>query len=153
MCPTLGFSASGTQSFDGIPQEEIHDAPVHARVSTTDQDTELQFRELKAAGCERIYRGHSSSGASTSCPELYKMLDTLSRGNEVEVWKLDRLGRNMGDLLELLDSFYADTTKFRRCATALPPVLEVGKGDVGVVEEVVGVDELTDGGGACVGPV
>ena len=59
----------------------------------------------------------------------------------------------MRNLLELLDSFNADTIKFRRCATALPPVLEAGEGDVGVVEEVVGVDELTDGGGACVGPV
>ena len=81
------------------------------------------------------------------------MLDSLSRGNEVVVWKLNTLGRNMWDLLELFDSFEADGLMFRPLRDGLPPVLEVGEGDVGVVQEVGVVDELTDGGSACVGPV
>ena len=101
-------------------------------MSTTDQDTELQIRELETAGCERIYRDHGISGTKTSRPELDKMLDRLSQGDEVFVWKLDRLGRNSRHLLELLDDFKARGIKFRRCATALLPVLEVGEGDVGV---------------------
>lgn len=85
----------------------------YARVSTTDQDTELQIRELEAAGCERIYRDHGVSGTKTSRPELDKMLDRLSKGDEVVVWKLDRLGRNTRHLLELLDNFKARGIKFR----------------------------------------
>ncbi len=85
----------------------------YARVSTADQDTELQIRELETAGCERIYRDHGISGTKTSRPELDKMLDRLSRGDEVMVWKLDRLGRNTRHLLELLDDFKARGIKFR----------------------------------------
>ena len=81
------------------------------------------------------------------------MLDSLSRGNEVVVWKLNTLGRNMWDLLELFDSFEADGLMFRPLRDGLPPVLEVGEGDIGVVQDVSVVDELADGGSACVGPV
>lgn len=84
----------------------------YARVSTTDQDTELQIRELEAAGCERIYHDHGVSGTKTSRPELDKMMDRLSTGDEVVVWKLDRLGRNTRYLLELLDDFKARGIKF-----------------------------------------
>ncbi|WP_207344717.1 recombinase family protein [Arthrobacter sp. E3] len=84
-----------------------------ARVSTADQDTAMQIRELKAAECERIYRDHGISGTKTSRPELDKMLDGLSQGDEVVVWKLDRLGRNTSHLLELLDDFKARGIKFR----------------------------------------
>ncbi|TDW26931.1 DNA invertase Pin-like site-specific DNA recombinase [Cryobacterium psychrophilum] len=85
----------------------------YARVSTTDQNTELQILELEAAGCERIYRDQGISGTKTSRPELDKMLDRLSRGDEVVVWKLDRLGRNTRHLLELLDNFTDRGIKFR----------------------------------------
>ncbi|MHA7269535.1 recombinase family protein [Arthrobacter sp. HLT1-20] len=85
----------------------------YARVSTADQDTELQIRELEAAGCERIYRDHGVSGTAANRPELDKMLDRLSHGDEVVVWKLDRLGRHTRHLLELLDDFKARGIKFR----------------------------------------
>ncbi len=52
----------------------------YARVSTNDQDTELQVRELQDVGCEHIYRDHGISGTKTSCPELDKLLDRLSWG-------------------------------------------------------------------------
>ena len=85
----------------------------YARVSTMDQNTELQIRDLEAAGCERIYRDQGISGTKTSRPELDKMLDRLSRGDEVVVWKLDRLGRSTRHLLELLDGFTERGIKFR----------------------------------------
>jgi DNA invertase Pin-like site-specific DNA recombinase len=85
----------------------------YARVSTADQNTELQIRELEAAGCERIYRDQGVSGTTTSRPELDKMLERLSRGDEVVVWKLDRLGRNTRHLLELLDGFTERGITFR----------------------------------------
>lgn len=85
----------------------------YARVSSAEQDTALQIRDLEAAGCERIYRDHGISGTRTSRPELDKMLDRLSPGDEVVVWKLDRLGRSTRHLLELLDGFKASGIKFR----------------------------------------
>ena len=100
----------------------------YARVSTTDQDTELQIRELHAAGCERIYRDHGVSGTKTSRPELDKMLDRLSLGDEVVVWKLDRLGRNTRHLLELLHGFIDHGINFRslRDGIATDPDSEPG---------------------------
>ena len=100
----------------------------YARVSTTDQDTEMQIRELEAAGCERIYRDHGISGTKTSRPELDKMLERLSQGDEVVVWKLDRLGRTTRHLLELLDDFKARSIKFRslRDGIATDPDSDLG---------------------------
>ncbi|WP_196828848.1 recombinase family protein [Frigoribacterium sp. CG_9.8] len=100
----------------------------YARVSTADQNTELQIRELEAAGCERIYRDQGISGTKASRPELDKMLDRLSRGDEVVVWKLDRLGRNTRHLLELLDGFAEQGTKFRslRDGIATDPDSDLG---------------------------
>ena len=100
----------------------------YARVSTADQNTELQTKELEASGCERIYRDHGISGTLTSRPELDKMLDRLSRGDEVVVWKLDRLGRNTRHLLELLDGFTERGIKFRslRDGIATDPDSELG---------------------------
>lgn len=100
----------------------------YARVSSAEQDTTLQIRDLESAGCERIYRDHGVSGTRASRPELDKMLDRLSRGDEVVVWKLDRLGRNTRNLLELLDTFKARGIKFRslRDGITTDPETELG---------------------------
>jgi DNA invertase Pin-like site-specific DNA recombinase len=100
----------------------------YARVSSAEQDTALQIRDLEAAGCERIYRDHGISGTRASRPELDRMLDRLSRGDEVVVWKLDRLGRNTRNLLELLDTFKAKGIKFRslRDGITTDPDTELG---------------------------
>lgn len=100
----------------------------YARVSLTDQNTALQLRELEQAGCERIYQDQGLSGTRVSRPELDKLLDRLGRGDEVVVWKLDRLGRNTRHLLELLDDFKARGIKFRslRDGIATDPASEVG---------------------------
>lgn len=100
----------------------------YARVSTAEQDTELQIRELEATGCERIYRDHGISGIKASRSELDRLLDRLSRGDEVVVWKLDRLGRNTRHLLELLDDFKVRGIKFRslRDGIATDPDSDLG---------------------------
>lgn len=100
----------------------------YARVSLADQNTDLQIRELEAAGCERIYRDHGLSGTRVSRPELDKLLDRLGPGDEVVVWKLDRLGRNTRHLLELLDAFKARGIRFRslRDGIVTDPASEVG---------------------------
>ena len=73
----------------------------YARVSTTDQDPQLQIDALKQAGVERLYTDHAS-GAATSRPQLDQMMETLRRGDTVMVWRLDRLGRSMKHLINLV---------------------------------------------------
>lgn len=75
----------------------------YARVSTLDQNPELQTKALKAAGCDKIFTDRGVSGSKASREQLEKMLEHLREGDEVVVWKLDRLGRNTRNLLELVD--------------------------------------------------
>ncbi|MCK9331655.1 MAG: recombinase family protein [Candidatus Cloacimonetes bacterium] len=76
----------------------------YARVSTQDQNLDLQRDALKKEGCEKIYE-EKISGGKTDRPELARMLDQLRRGDTVVIWKLDRLGRNLKNLIELITEF------------------------------------------------
>lgn len=73
----------------------------YARVPTRDQNLELQLDALAQAGCEVIYQ-EKASGASAARPELDKMLAQLRKGDAVYIYKLDRLGRSLKHLLELV---------------------------------------------------
>lgn len=83
----------------------------YARVSTDDQDSALQLDALNSSGCERIY-SESISGKQKNRPELERMLDSLRAGDTVVVWRLDRLGRSLKDLIELLDNFKNNGIQF-----------------------------------------
>lgn len=86
----------------------------YARVSTVDQNVQLQMDALKRAGCERVFIDHGVSGTRANRPELDKMLDHLRPGqDEVVVWKLDRLGRNTRNLLALIDDLESRGIHFR----------------------------------------
>ena len=74
----------------------------YARVSTTDQNLDLQLTALKEAGCSRIFQ-EKISGAKKDRPELHRLLDQLRAGDVVVVWKLDRLARSTNHLLELVE--------------------------------------------------
>ncbi len=71
----------------------------YARVSTADQNPDLQLDALRAAGCSRIFIDYAS-GAKTARPELARALDHLRAGDTLIVWKLDRLGRSLPHLVE-----------------------------------------------------
>lgn len=73
----------------------------YARVSTQDQKLELQKDELEKAGCEEIFE-EKVSGKTKERPALMKMIETLREGDSVVVWKLDRLGRSLRDLIDLV---------------------------------------------------
>ncbi|MDL2226633.1 recombinase family protein [Deltaproteobacteria bacterium OttesenSCG-928-M10] len=70
----------------------------YARVSTDDQNLALQQDALGAAGCRSIYE-ENASGKSAARPELEACLKALRPGDTLVVWRLDRLGRSLGDLV------------------------------------------------------
>ena len=75
----------------------------YARVSTADQQPQLQLDALAAAGCERIFTDHSISGAAVAKPELDKAISFVRPGEDVLiVWKLDRLGRSIRELIDVV---------------------------------------------------
>ncbi len=74
----------------------------YARVSTEDQTLDLQIDALKKDGCETIYQEHAS-GKSAARPELENCLKALRTGDSLIVWRLDRLGRNLADLVHIVN--------------------------------------------------
>lgn len=73
----------------------------YARVSTQDQNLDLQMDALKNAGCEIIFK-EKASGKNKERPELLNLFSKLRAGDTVVVWKLDRLGRSLRDLIDLV---------------------------------------------------
>jgi len=72
----------------------------YARVSTEDQNLDLQRDALERAGCGRIYEDRMS-GARAVRPGLALALEVARAGDQLVVWRLDRLGRSMTDLIAL----------------------------------------------------
>ena len=73
----------------------------YARVSTQDQNLDLQTDELTKLGCQKIYQEKVSSGKER--PQLMKMIENLREGDSVMVWKLDRLARSLKELINLVE--------------------------------------------------
>lgn len=84
----------------------------YARVSTRDQNLALQLDALKAAGCKPIFED-KVSGATRSRPGLEKTLATLEQGDTLVVWKLDRLGRTVKQLVEFVGDLQQRGIEFR----------------------------------------
>ncbi|AGY56347.1 recombinase family protein [Gloeobacter kilaueensis] len=74
----------------------------YARVSTDDQDLNLQRDALRQAGCKRIYEDQAS-GAQAARPGLERVLEVIRAGDALVVWRLDRLGRSLKDLIALVE--------------------------------------------------
>lgn len=76
----------------------------YARVSTADQNPELQLEALRRAGCEKIFT-ERGSGARDDRPELARVLEDILRdGDTLVVWKMDRLARSLGKLIKTADT-------------------------------------------------
>jgi DNA invertase Pin-like site-specific DNA recombinase len=84
----------------------------YARVSTTDQNLALQKEALKKAGCERIYED-TISGTRAERPGLTKALEMLRSGDALVIWKLDRLGRSVKNLITLVGEINANGIHLR----------------------------------------
>jgi DNA invertase Pin-like site-specific DNA recombinase len=96
----------------------------YARVSTEEQNLEIQLQALQAAGCGSIFQ-EKLSGKNRNRPELKRLLDQLRENDILVVWKLDRLARSTRDLLDIVDEIkeacaglqslsepWADTTSY-----------------------------------------
>jgi len=84
----------------------------YARVSTQDQNPVLQLDALSAAGCERIYE-ERASGAQRDRPELRSALEYVREGDVLVVWRLDRLARSLGQLIETVAALKSRGIEFR----------------------------------------
>lgn len=76
----------------------------YARISTGDQDLTLQTDALIAAGCEKIFTD-TLSGSRSDRPGLLQLLEFARSGDTIVIWRLDRLGRSLQDLITLVSEF------------------------------------------------
>ena len=83
----------------------------YARVSTNDQSLDIQVQKLKEAGCDEIFM-EKVSGAKDKRPQLDLMMEKLREGDTVCVVRLDRLGRRMIKLVELIQQFKEKDIEF-----------------------------------------
>lgn len=98
----------------------------YVRVSTNDQNTDLQRNALNCAGCELIFED-KISGTKAERPGLKKLLRTLSEGDTLVVWKLERLGRSMRHLVILVEELRERGINFRSLTDAIDTSTPMGR--------------------------
>ena len=99
----------------------------YARVSTNDQNPALQLAALKQAGCRQVFKDDGLSGVTTQRPALRRCLNKLQSGDTLIVWKLDRLGRSLRDLIAMLDDLKVRGVKFRSLTEAIDTTTPTGR--------------------------
>jgi DNA invertase Pin-like site-specific DNA recombinase len=90
----------------------------YARVSTQDQHLELQIEALNKAGCSKIF-DDKISGSRAERPGLTKALEQLRVGDTLVVWKLDRLGRSVKNLVDLVSQLHGLGVHFKSLTDAI----------------------------------
>ncbi len=98
----------------------------YARVSTQDQNLELQLDALEKAGCEETFH-EKITGKSKERPELNLCFKTLRKGDVLVVWKLDRLARSLKDLVEILSELEDRGVGFRSLTESIDTTSPSGK--------------------------
>ena len=98
----------------------------YARVSTADQNLDLQNDALDSAGCEKIYTD-KMSGAKTARPGLDQILGILRKGDTLVVWKLDRLGRSLKHLIQVMNQLEERGIYFKSVQESLDTSTPGGK--------------------------
>jgi DNA invertase Pin-like site-specific DNA recombinase len=99
----------------------------YARVSTTDQNLEIQIAALKAAGCD-VIRSEKRSGTSTrGRTELQTVLDFLRKGDCLIVTRIDRLARSIGDLQDIVRAVKAKGASLKATEQPIDTTSAAGK--------------------------
>ena len=90
-----------------------HETRLRAHQHRRPDDSPSACRPLKKAGYDAIHEDKGVSGALSQRPALSRCLDALQPGDTLIVWKLDRLGRSLRDLIALLDDLKQRGVKFQ----------------------------------------
>lgn len=98
----------------------------YARVSTEDQNLDLQTDALKSVGCEHLFTDQLS-GAAKNRPGLDEALKYLRLGDTFVVWKLDRLGRTVKGLVDLVESLQKKGIQFRSLTDGIDTSTSAGR--------------------------
>lgn len=98
----------------------------YARVSTQDQNAELQTDALKQAGCQEIFI-EKMTGTHRLRPELSSCLRTLRKGDTLVVWRMDRLARSLKDLVEIIEDLHKREVGFRSLTESIDTTSASGK--------------------------
>ena len=99
----------------------------YARVSTSEQNMALQVDALRAAGAERIFEDHGVSGSTVIKPTYGEMLRQARAGDEILVWRLDRLGRSLTALITELELLASLDVGFRSLTEQIETVTPAGR--------------------------
>lgn len=98
----------------------------YARVSTQEQTLDLQKDALSRAGCDKIY-DDTMSGAKAERPGLKQALEVVREGDVLVVWKLDRLGRTLKQLIELVNELQQGGIGFKSLTENMDTTTSGGK--------------------------
>lgn len=98
----------------------------YARVSTTDQNVQLQVDALKGANCEKIFE-EKASGADADRQVLLQVLSMARSGDCVVVWKLDRLARSLAKLIAIINDLEVRNIGFRSITEAIDTTTPGGR--------------------------
>ncbi len=98
----------------------------YARVSTTEQNLDLQHDALKRAGCEKIIED-TVSGGKVQRPGPERVRNALRSGDVLAVWRLDRVGRSLRHLIELMAELEAERIGFQSVTESIDPTTPDGK--------------------------
>ena len=90
----------------------------YARVSTQDQNLDLQCDALAKAGCKKVFED-KVSGTRANRPGLEKAQEMLREGDTLVVWKLDRLGRSVKQLVDLVGELHKQGVQFKSLTDAI----------------------------------
>ena len=90
----------------------------YARVSTQDQNLDLQREALAKVGCRKLFED-KVSGTRAERPGLAKALEMLREGDTLVVWKLDRLGRSVRQLVDLIGELQKQAVQFKSLTDAI----------------------------------
>jgi DNA invertase Pin-like site-specific DNA recombinase len=99
----------------------------YARVSTEEQNLGLQLDALRRAGCDRIFHDEGVSGIAVSRPALNRALHSLRPGDVLVTWKLDRLGRSLAHLIDIIGRLGARDIGFRSLSETIDTTTAGGR--------------------------
>lgn len=105
----------------------------YARVSTVDQNLDLQRDALTRAGCVQIYEDKASGRAVKNRTELENALRALRKGDTLIVWRLDRLGRSLYDLVRIVRELEERGIKFESLSDSIDTSTAQGRMFLGVM--------------------